>query len=194
MENLYVTAGDIWYLRLILIHRPIISFDDAKTGKAPTFTKYRTFQEAAISHELVTDKNEAETCFREAMPHSTPNQLRGLFANMMINGFPCICIYDDNYMYNALTLDYHGTSGQKKNQLLKNIQHRLQSEGKTLDDYGFSAPLADNTELDRELLKYDANEQRLVYERYIFIFTFYVIILIIFVGFQMLYLITRDNN
>jgi hypothetical protein len=101
------------------------------------------------------------------MPHSTPFQLRGLFANMMINGFPCKIIFNNTLMYDSLTSDYHGTSGVKKNKLLKNLQQRLQTEGKTLDDYGFTAPLPDDTELERELLKYDNNQQRLLYERYL---------------------------
>jgi hypothetical protein len=165
MENIYVTAGEIWYLRLILLKRPIISYEDAYTGPAPDYFRYYSFQEAAIKHGLVKDRHEAETCFEEALPHSTPVQLRGLFANMMINGFPVKCIYDRDDMFTAMISDYVGTTPQKRNKFLQNLQQRLQNEGKSLEDYGFPVPALDDTELNRERLKYDMGEQLELYNR-----------------------------
>jgi hypothetical protein len=165
MENIYVTAGEIWYLRLILLNRPIISFEDAYTGPAPDFIRYYSFQEAAIKHEFVKDRHEAETCFQEALPISTPFQLRGLFANMMINGFPVRCIYDRNDLLTAMISDFRGSTSQQKNKFLQNLQERLQNEGKSLEDYGFPVPALDDTELQRERIKYDSDEQRELYER-----------------------------
>ena len=67
-----ITAGEIWYLRLILLNRPITSYEDALDG-------CRTFQLAATSVGCVNDKEEAVVCFTEAITYSTPRQLRALF-------------------------------------------------------------------------------------------------------------------
>lgn len=45
MGMLYLTAGEIWYLRLILLNKPVYSYTDARTVDN---ILYRTFQEAAI--------------------------------------------------------------------------------------------------------------------------------------------------
>ena len=60
-----ITAGEIWYLRLIIINVPVISFEAALHG-------LHTFQLAAISLGLVEDKKECLLCFREACIYSTP--------------------------------------------------------------------------------------------------------------------------
>lgn len=57
----YVTAGEIWYLRLILLETSPRSYEDARTYRGVT---YQTFQEAALAKGLVTESNVAVSCFR----------------------------------------------------------------------------------------------------------------------------------
>jgi len=76
MEMLYITAGEIWYLRLLLLHCACVSFVDLRTVDGVT---HRTFQEAAIAIGLVKSQNEVLLSFRDVMHISTPREKRGLF-------------------------------------------------------------------------------------------------------------------
>ena len=76
MEMLYITAGEIWCLRLLLLHCACVSFVDLRTVDGIT---HRTFQEAAIAIGLVKSQNEVLLSFRDVMHISTPREKRGLF-------------------------------------------------------------------------------------------------------------------
>jgi len=73
---LYVTAGEIWYKRQLLIHRPCIYFKDMRTVDGADYT---TFQEAAEATGLEHDQNEVVRCFEDTLHISTPAEKRGLF-------------------------------------------------------------------------------------------------------------------
>ena len=73
---LYVTAGEIWYERQLLIHRPCISFKDMRSVDG---AEYPTFQETAEASGLVHDQNEVVRCFEDILHISTPAEKRGLF-------------------------------------------------------------------------------------------------------------------
>jgi hypothetical protein len=169
IENLYITSGEIWFLRLICYKRPIVSFLDAYTG--PNGTIYQTFQEAAIAYGFVKDQQEALECFRQAKINSTPSQLIGLFIIMMLQGFPVKCIYNDPDSLNSMLVDHlrrrNNIFGTAVNDLHINFQQRLQSEGRSLDEFGFKVPTLDTTELQRELSKYNSQHQLELYNRYI---------------------------
>jgi hypothetical protein len=65
MEMVYVMAGEIWYFRLILLHRAITSIKDAYTGLNGIV--YSSFQEAALSYGYVKNGNEGLQCFRQVI-------------------------------------------------------------------------------------------------------------------------------
>jgi hypothetical protein len=65
MEMVYVMAGEIWYFRLILLNRPIISVKDAYSGPGPDIQQYKSFQEAALAYGYIKDGDEALKCFRQ---------------------------------------------------------------------------------------------------------------------------------
>ena len=76
MEMIYITAGEIWYLRLLLLHCACVSFIDLRSIHGIT---HRTFQEAAVAFGLVNSHNEVLLSFRDIMYISTPAEKRGLF-------------------------------------------------------------------------------------------------------------------
>ena len=76
MEMIYITAGEIWYLQILLLHRACVSFVDLRTVHG---VAHRTFQEAAVAMGLVNSQNEVLLSFRDVMQISTPNEKRGLF-------------------------------------------------------------------------------------------------------------------
>ena len=107
-----LTVGEKWYLRLLLMHLPSISFKDIKTYRNTT---YETYQSTALAANLVDDENEALTAFQWALNYSTPAELRNLFIIMTTQGFPTMQIYENNDLRYKLMEDYLYTTGYINN-------------------------------------------------------------------------------
>jgi PIF1-like helicase len=83
MYTVSITQGDIFYLRLLLLHvRGAQSFEEVRTVDGIVC---ETFKEAAIQRNLLEDDKEWENCLAEAEELAMPRQLRHLFA--------IICVY-----------------------------------------------------------------------------------------------------
>ena len=52
--------------------------------------RYNTYQEACTANGLLSNENEAEIAFNEAIIDSTPSELRSLFVILTLQGFPTI--------------------------------------------------------------------------------------------------------
>jgi len=74
MEIIYVTAGEIWYLRLLLLHQACFSYVNLKTINILT---RQTFQEAVVALGIGNSQNEELLSFRDVMHISTPPGKRG---------------------------------------------------------------------------------------------------------------------
>ena len=84
MEMCYLNHGEIFYLRLILLKRNVISFDDAfldENGKM-----HETFQSAAIAWGFVHHVQHCIDQFAEFALISHGKQLRSYFSLMMAHG------------------------------------------------------------------------------------------------------------
>ena len=168
IEMVCLTAGEIWFLRLILLNFMPRSFENARTING---TLYPTFQAAAVAANLVSDITVARECFDQSIGFSTPAALRGLFATLTINGYPTLCIYNDNTYKNLLLQDWLELIDnplnfeQANNKFLADLQKRLQQEDKNLEMFGFPLPLESDTELERERLKYSVQSQTALYEQ-----------------------------
>jgi PIF1-like helicase len=156
MEMPPIQAGEIWYLRLILLNKPVISYDEA-------INSCDTFQLAAISEGYVNDKQEALLCFQMATAYSTPPQLRALFVLLTIQGFPTHIILEDDDLMAKMNEDFYFKNNLNKrlafNDFLNDLTFRLESEGRNLNEYGLPSPESITTELEREKCKYDKSEQ-----------------------------------
>jgi hypothetical protein len=71
----YVTHGEIWYLRKLLLNIPTYSLENLKYVYGTTYT---TFHGAAVARGYVTDVTEALECFNESVRILTPAELRSL--------------------------------------------------------------------------------------------------------------------
>ena len=154
MEMLYLTAGDIWYLRLILKYTSPASFKEAKSHEGTTYVCY---QGAALAKGLVTEHKEVIKSFEELISYSTPRELRGLFCIHLMHGWPMIPVYDDPNIRFALMADFLADRNNNEeyatNDLLLDLKYRLdEGGGQNLAFYGFEDPLDDTTELAREIL------------------------------------------
>ena len=160
MNTIYITAGEVWYLRLILLNRVVINHEDARTVRGRT---YETFQEAAKAAGYATDENEAWLCFTDSLVDASPAQLRGLFVLLTREGYPTVRIYRDEECLEAMMADFlerEESRALAHNALLHDLATRMQDDSRRLADYGLPQPESIATELQRELLLYDADEQR----------------------------------
>jgi hypothetical protein len=166
MEMLYPSAGEAWYLRLLLQNRPCSSYADALTHNN---YMHNSFQLSAIAHEYVDAERETKLCFQEAMLFATPPQLRFLFAQLTIQGFPTLPIFDDEVLLEAMIDDYRHDARiiqsfeNLKNTLLLDLKHIFVESNCSLSDFDLPEPLDYPTELAREKLKYSPEEQAVLY-------------------------------
>ena len=163
MEMCYINHGEIYYLRLILLKRPVLNYDDAFTG--PDGKKYNTFQQSAISHGYIHNINDTIEQFKELLVISTPFELRRQFALMMSTGHPMWAVYSVAEYKEQLMDDFlrqghnHSIS---ENLLLKDLERLLQLEGKSLKEFGFEMPKGMETEVEIERVKYRCTEQKTI--------------------------------
>ena len=134
MNMLYSSAGEVYYLRLLLNIFPTRTLKDLLTrhhihtngsneqedesnndtnqffSKISDRTQFvraaNTFQEACLMNGLLNDIKEAIACFEYAMITGTPPMLRSLFITQTTQGFPTIQIYNDPIKRRAMSLDY----------------------------------------------------------------------------------------
>jgi hypothetical protein len=103
MNMLYSSAGEVYYLRLLLNHFaarsfkellliPTIDIDNISEPNDNSFEAVTTYQEACMHRGLLNDLKEALLCFEHSMITSTPPQLRNLFIIQTLQGFPTIDI------------------------------------------------------------------------------------------------------
>ena len=152
-----IKAGELWYLRTLLLHHSYKSFKMCKDYNGNT---YQTYQEAAIAAGHVNDGNEAKLIFDEIKQSSTPNQLRNMFILLTSEGYPTLKLFKTPEYYNLLIADYRGNNAaSKKQKLLEYLYQRLRKLNKDMHAYGFDKPNRHITELDEERQKYPQEQQ-----------------------------------
>jgi hypothetical protein len=129
MKRLPLNSGEVFYLRLLLLHTKPFRWGDAK--KVGDIT-YDTFQQAAIAAGLITNQTAAMEAFQQHLTDEgiLPNALRGLFATMTLEGFPTICIFEDDDLRRRMMADYlhRGMSfSMATNELLKDLAYKYGS-------------------------------------------------------------------
>jgi hypothetical protein len=163
MLMIYPSAGEVWYLRVLLLNRPCASFQDALTHEGHLCT---TFQQSALLHGYVDDQRETTLCFQEALLFKDPRELRSLFAFLVVQGFPTHHLFFDDTVFDAMTDDYNDSTTivQSKAAFLcqfwKDLQLLLsENGGKSLQEYGFPEPQNVDTEMELHLQRYDVQQQ-----------------------------------
>jgi hypothetical protein len=146
MNMLYSSAGEVYYLRLLLNTYPTRTLKDFLTrhyhngleedekncttdSSVEGVNEHRnnrnnpirvanTFQEACLFNGLLNDVKEAMKCFEYAMITGTPPILRNLFVIQTTQGFPTIQIFNDPIKRRAMSLDYISRHRQGDNSRL----------------------------------------------------------------------------
>ena len=165
----YVKHGEIWYLRRMLLNYATYSLEALRVVR---HIEYPTFQEAAIERGLVSDVTEALDCFNEVKDTLTPGQLRSLFVTMTLQGYVTTHIYNDNVNKTLMYADFldndpHRSEHNANNKLLQYISDRLTAESRSNTVYGLPEPESISTELEIIRSRYNADQQRALYEAFI---------------------------
>ena len=75
---------ELFALRLIIMHRPVSTFEDAKKWEA---RRYPTYRESAVAMGLYEDGDEFEKAFDEAVRiYATPAELRSMIVTFYQQG------------------------------------------------------------------------------------------------------------
>lgn len=163
MQSVPFVAGELYWLRLLLYKYPAYSFEELRTVPASGHVCI-TFQEAARQRNLIEDEAVAREIFEECIITSTPHELRVLFTNMTLQGFPTGHIYNSMDLQGAMYQDYfdrtRGNIALSTNKLLLELSRLFKLQGSVnLSDYGLPEPQSQSTELEIERLTYDVAQQ-----------------------------------
>ena len=166
MNWLYPSAGEIFYLRILLFNRPGMSFEDYKSYEG---ILHPSFQHSAMAHGYVNDSNQAYLAFQSILSCSSPDELRALVVMLTIEGYPTLCILDNPTYFEKLYEDFFHTDPdcrnshpKSRNKMLKDLKRRFEYQGKDImEACGFPMPVDDEPvcELDRHKMMYVAAEQ-----------------------------------
>lgn len=157
------SAGERFYLRTLLNHRPAVSFADLRTIDG---TAYRTYQEAVTALGLFEDVQEAEQAMAEAVAALyVPRRLRFLFIDLLVND----CCHAPLRLWDTfkfqLSQDFFLQNGHNlhlaENEALQEISHWLAMRGHALEEYGLPVPRTYSREVLCELQRWNAHPEGL---------------------------------
>ena len=155
-----------YYLRLLLLHTPgARSFNDLRTVNGELC---QSFHEAALKRELLTTDDEWVQCMQEACTFQMPNELRQLFATILVFGNPA----DPKALWEQfktdLTEDYVRQNMPQCAEALafSSVNEKLKQHGKTLANYNIEVDLATRLYLTEEQNSDQEAEQKIGQEMY----------------------------
>ena len=147
--TVHPNQGETFYLRLLLHHKSgSVSFDDLRTIEGKTWS---TFKEACIQLNLLQDDNEWHECLTEASNTHSAVNMRGLFVSILLFCDPTDPLklfqdyashFSDDFKYKRrkLQLPEEQIECAALNDLLCDLDDRLQPHNKTTADFGLPPP------------------------------------------------------
>ena len=127
---LYITSGDIYYLHLIHLIRPVLNDEDSHTfnpvhggGKPIVFLSY---QQSAIAHGYVTSADDVQATFDEMCRAGTAAQCRSYFVILTLHGYATHAIFDippkKCFMYQDYITYQHQTVEVAQQMMLRDLE------------------------------------------------------------------------
>lgn len=160
MNSVYITMGEIWYIRLLLLHKAAVSMIDLKTVQGVIC---KSFQDAAIKEGFVDDSLAAKLCFCEFRELQTPSELRTLFVTLTLNGYPTLLILDDDNDVLRMMADYLDDNQNNYNLchrlLMLDLDRRFKASNHRLSEYGIAEPQSIISETEFMRMKYNCQIQ-----------------------------------
>jgi len=154
-------AGELFYLRCLLAHRPARSFRELRTTDSTT---YDSFHEAAVHLGLFTNINEGEYAMMEAnTSFVTPHQLRFLFSRIILEGWPAAPLWDQ--FSDALSADFFSrchSHERGRDLALQSLGELVGEGGGSLAQYGLPLPRFRSAQVVVEIETYSQRTQELL--------------------------------
>jgi hypothetical protein len=179
LQGLSIKVGEISYIRMLLKHRAAVSFKDLKTYEGTT---YKTFQDSAKAHGLLKDMEFLKEEFLDIFRNITsPHERRFHFATWLGQDYPVNFIFNEGnacpllshdhehpgYLYKEMVKDWMSrgfSSKEVKNKFLAEVDKYLsESSGSSNESFGLPKAEVVTTEVEHEMQKYPAQEQRILY-------------------------------
>ena len=157
IEMVYVTSGDIFYLRLILLKRKARSDKDVLTyrgGGIPLVCN--SYQQSAIAHGFVDSVGDVRETFSDMCANGTGCQCRSYFVVLTLHGYATHAIFDDEQRRKFMYLDYiniHGLSETAAVQMmLQDLERIFRKSQSSMSKYGFPVPQGIPSELEEAII------------------------------------------
>ena len=148
----YPSAGELFYVRLLLLHTAPRNFVDMRTVDGHI---YQTYQETCRALGVLDHANEHERCFDDAVQERSldPGQLRALLLVLALDGAPVKAIFDKYEC--ELSADFRDIMSKEaaRNAVLEYLFAGIIHGGKNPLDYGRPLPSSRLTELSAERLR-----------------------------------------
>ena len=156
IEMLYVTSGDIVYLRLILLNRKahsdqdVLTYNAVRGGGEPLVCT--SYQQSAIAHGYVDSVDDVRATFVDMCSNGTGAQCRSYFVVLSLNGYATHAIFDDLDKRRFMFMDYityQGVTQDVAEQLmLQDLERLFRKSRSSLEKFGFPTPNNVPTELE----------------------------------------------
>ena len=100
---------------------------------------HSTFQTAAVARGYVTDENEALWAFNSVVAVSTPAELRATLVMLTVDGYPTLCIFQNEQLFAKMDDDFlhfdktcKGNVELAKNKCLLDLKRRFDVHGQDI--------------------------------------------------------------
>jgi hypothetical protein len=156
---LYVTGGDIFYLRLILLKRKARSDRDVLTynpvcgGGEPILCN--SYQQSAIAHGYVESVQDVRETYNDMCVNGTGSQCQSYFVVLTLHGYATHAIFDDYDMRRFMFMDYIIFQGVVEHvaeqMMLQDLERKFRKSHTSMEKYGFPPPQGVLTELEEAI-------------------------------------------
>jgi hypothetical protein len=163
LEMLYRTSGDIYYLRLLLLHKPSRGDKDNLTyipvhgGGEPLVCA--SYQQLAIVHGIVDSIDDVRLTFDDMCEFGTAAQCRSYFVVVTLHGYETHAIFDNDQQRSFMYMDYiqfHNAQTIENAQvlMLQDIEQLFRKSRSSLSKFGFPTPRRVPTEVEEAISKW----------------------------------------
>jgi len=157
--ELYVTSGDMYYLRLILLNRKarsdrdVLTYVPVRGGGEPIVCS--SYQQSAIAHGYVDSIQDVTLTYDDMCSNGTASQksqCRSFFVVLTVHGYATHAIFDDYDRRHFMFMDYITYRGVPEliaeQMMLQDLERCFRKSHSSLRKYGFPVPDGVPTELE----------------------------------------------
>ncbi len=169
LEMLYRTSGDIYYLHLLLLHKPSrgdkdnLRYITVRGGSEPLVCA--SYQQSAIAHGIVDSIDDVILTFDDMCKFGTTAQCRSYFVVLTLHGYETHAIFDNDQQRSFMYMDYIQFHNAQTIEnalvlMLQDLEQLFYKRQSSLSKFEFPTPRRVPTEVEEAILKW-CNEDEL---------------------------------